>query len=88
MFEQIVELALEFGIGLRRAIFTLEIEHQRHQRLGDIAATVIAEMPALVGLGAVGVGIDFGHRFPLAVAKRRSRDSFAILQSIRTADRR
>ena len=55
MFEQIVELALEFRIGLRRPVFALEIEDEGHQRFGDIAATVIAEVAALVRHIAEGI---------------------------------
>jgi hypothetical protein len=63
MFEQIVELGLEGGIGLGRAIFALEIEDQRHQRLGDEAAAELAEMPALVGQVSqrIGQGNGIGH---------------------------
>ena len=60
MLEQIVELALEFGIGLSGAILPLKIEDERHERFGDIAPAVIAEMSALVGLVAIGIGIA-GH---------------------------
>src|SRR5690606_9971675 len=41
----------------------LEVEDQRHQRLGDVAAAELAEMPALVGLVAEGVGLG-GHGKP------------------------
>jgi hypothetical protein len=33
----------------------LQLEDQRHQRLGDEAAAEIAEAAALVGAGAVGI---------------------------------
>ena len=56
MFEQIIELRLESRVGLGRAIGGVEFQHERHQRLGDVAAAEFAEMPALVGLGAEGVG--------------------------------
>ena len=71
MFEQVVELRLKGGIGLRGAIFALQIEHQRHQRLGDVAPAVIAEMAAFVGHVTHAVGESgglvrlrslFGHR--------------------------
>ncbi len=55
MFEQILELGGEGGIGLGRAIGDIKLEHERHQRLGDIAAAELAEMPAIVGLGAEGI---------------------------------
>src|SRR3546814_6248042 len=50
MFEQIVELGPEGGVGLGGTIFALELEDQRHQRLGDVAAAERAELPARVGL--------------------------------------
>src|SRR3546814_6968134 len=55
MFEQIVELGPEGGVGLGGTIFALEIEDQRHQRPGDVAAAERAEMPARVGLLAQAV---------------------------------
>src|SRR3546814_1243615 len=67
MFEQIVELGLERRIGLRGAIVALEVEDQRHQRFGDIAAAELAEMAARVGAGAKAVG-ELGHR-PAALRK-------------------
>ena len=56
MFEQVVELRLEGGVGLGGAVRLVEFEDERHQRLGDVATAEVAEMAALVGLGAVGVG--------------------------------
>ncbi len=56
MFEQIVEFGLESIVALRGAIFAFEVEDQRHQRFGDIAATELAEMAAGVGTGAEAVG--------------------------------
>src|SRR5476651_305317 len=50
-----VHFALKFRIGLGRGIGLLQIEDQRHQRLGDEAAAIDAEMPALVRPGAEGV---------------------------------
>src|SRR6185437_3905483 len=52
---------LEFRIGLGLVIGALEREDQRHQRLGDKAAAVDAEMPALVGAGAEGIWPLHGH---------------------------
>ena len=37
------------GIGLGRVVGLLDVEDQRHQRLGDEAAAIDAEMAALVG---------------------------------------
>ena len=56
MLHQPVELGGEGGIGLRAAILLLEFEDQRHQRLGDVAAAELAEMPLRIGLRAEGVG--------------------------------
>src|SRR5581483_1136577 len=50
-----VHLRPERRIGLGLVVGALEIEDQRHQRLGDEAAAIDAEMAALVGAGAVGV---------------------------------
>ncbi len=52
-----VHLALERRIGLGLGIGLLQFEDQRHQRLGDEAAAVDAEMPALVGAGAERIGL-------------------------------
>src|SRR5690348_10154582 len=47
----------ERGIGLGLGVGALERENQRHQGLGDEAAAIDAEMPALVGTGAEGIGL-------------------------------
>ncbi len=57
VFKQVVEFIGKGIIGLRGAIFTLQIEHQRHQRFGNIAPAELAEMTALIGLGAKGIGV-------------------------------
>src|SRR5450759_3333361 len=56
-----VHFALKFRIGLGRRVGLLQIEDQRHQRLGDKAAAIDAEMPALVGAGAERIGLRRGH---------------------------
>ena len=56
MLQQVVELGLEGRVGLGRAIFALQVEDQRHQRFGDIAAAELAEMAALVGQRSQGIG--------------------------------
>ena len=61
MLQVVVELALEGGIAPRRVIGALDLEDQRHQRLGDEAPAEPAEMAAVVGAGAVGV--QGGHGF-------------------------
>jgi hypothetical protein len=50
MFEQVVEFRLKCRIGLRGAVFTLQIEHQRHQGFSDVAPAELAEMAAIIGL--------------------------------------
>ena len=55
MDHQVRELGLERGVVLGVGVGRLEIENERHQRLGDEAAAEDAEMPALVGAGAVAV---------------------------------
>ena len=50
-----VHLGLEVRIGLGLVVGLLEIEDQRHQRLGDEAAAIEAEMAALVRPAAIGI---------------------------------
>src|SRR5579859_1926752 len=56
-----VHLSLEFRIGLGLRVGALKPEDQRHQRLGDKAAAIDAEMPALVGAGAERIWPLHGH---------------------------
>ncbi|KAJ8138813.1 hypothetical protein OY671_007974, partial [Metschnikowia pulcherrima] len=56
VFEQVVELGSECGVGLGPAVFSFEIEDQRHQRFGNIAPAESAEMAAIVGSAAKAVG--------------------------------
>src|SRR4051812_19610970 len=60
MRHQAVKLRLEGRVGLGRTIFAVELEDERHQRLGDIAAAEIAEMARRIGLLAERIGK--GHR--------------------------
>ena len=65
--EQAVELGVEGRVGLGLVVGLLQLEDQRHQRLGDEAAAEDAEMAALVGAVAEGIGlVDFGHAGLLA----------------------
>src|SRR4029077_18505637 len=57
VLEVAVHLGAEFRIVLRLVVGALQIEDQRHQRLGDEAAAVNAEMPALVRPGAEGIDL-------------------------------
>ncbi len=61
--QEIGELGLECGVGLGRLVGRLELEDERHQRLGDEAAAEEAEMPALVGPAAEGVELGFARLF-------------------------
>ena len=51
-----VHFRLECRIGLGVGVSLLQIEDQRHQRFRDEAAAENAEMPALVGAAAEGIG--------------------------------
>jgi hypothetical protein len=78
VFEQVVEFGGNAGSALAFAVFLLEIEDQRHQRFGDIAAAELAEMAALVGLVAEAVGGRHGHgrsAFRSCAPRRRRRQS-------------
>ena len=50
-----VHLRLEGRVGLGVGVGLLQFEDERHQRLGDEAAAIDAEMAALVGAGAEGI---------------------------------
>src|SRR6185312_4611569 len=56
-----VHLGLEGWIGLGLGISLFQIEDQRHQRFRDKPSAEIAEMPALVGTAAEGIGPDLRH---------------------------
>jgi hypothetical protein len=70
------EIASHFGgigrIGLGIGIGLLQVEDQRHQRLGDEAAAIDAETAALVGTGAEGIGLGGGihQRVPQPAAAK------------------
>ena len=69
MGEKIGEFRMEGRIGLGFGVGAFEIEDQRHQRLGDVASAIEAEMAALVGAGAIGVErIGLGARAHDALA--------------------
>ncbi len=52
---EVVHLGPEGRVLLGPGVFRLELEDQRHQRLGDEAAAELAEPAALVGAGAIGI---------------------------------
>ena len=49
---------MEGRIGLGLLVGLFQLEDVRHQGLGDEAAAEDAEMPALVGTGAEGIGLS------------------------------
>src|SRR3990170_3933975 len=53
--EMAVHLGLERGIGPSLGVSPLQIEYERHQRLGDETAAIEPEMPALIGTAAIGI---------------------------------
>src|SRR4029079_12932074 len=55
MCVEVLELRLECRIFLGRLVGLLELENERHQGFGDIAAAELAEMAAFVGSGTIGV---------------------------------
>src|SRR5262249_33282160 len=61
VLEVAVHLLAKARIGLGLGIGLLEIENERHQRLGDEAAAVEAEMPAVVRPGAERIELLHGH---------------------------
>ena len=68
--EMAIHLGLEARIGLGLGVSALKIEDQRHQRLGDEAAAIEAEMAALVRAAAIGVQLTlFGARAHEALAR-------------------
>src|SRR5664280_56779 len=71
--EMAVHFALKFRIGLGGGIGLLQIEYQRHQRLGDKTAAIDAEVPALVGAGAERIGLRRGHALTFASAASAAR---------------
>ncbi|MGY3656118.1 hypothetical protein ACVJ19_002781 [Bradyrhizobium sp. USDA 376] len=62
VLEIAVHLGLESRIGLGRGVGLFQIEDQRHQRFGDEASAENAEMAALVGAAAIGIGFGDVHR--------------------------
>src|SRR5262249_26497789 len=61
VLEMAVHLVPERGIGLGLGVRLLEIEDDRHQRLGDEAAAIETEVSAIVRAGPEGVGLLNGH---------------------------
>ena len=51
-----LQIGMERRIGLRRGVGTLDLQDQRHQRLGDEAPAIAAEPAARVRTAAQSVG--------------------------------
>src|SRR5499427_1167287 len=68
VLEVAVHLAAEAGIVLRLGVSLLQLENERHQRLGDEAAAIEPEMPAFVGPGAERVELLDGHARLMALS--------------------
>src|SRR5258705_251956 len=74
-----VHSRLEGRIGLGVCIGLFQIEDQRHQRLGDEASAENAEMPALIGAGAEGIGQVWFHRTISSSVARAARIKLRII---------
>ena len=62
MGREVLQLVVEGRIGLGLLVGLLQRQDERHQRLGDEAAAENAEMAALVGAVAEGIGlVDLGQ---------------------------
>ena len=72
---------MEGRIGLRGLVGLLQLEHERHQRLGDEAAAEDAEMATLVGPGAKRVGLVAAVIRPLLVCGARERGRAAATKA-------
>ena len=62
MLVQPLQLGVKGGIDLGSRIGLFEVEHQRHQGLGDEAAAENAEAAVFVGTVAEGIGRDLVQR--------------------------
>ena len=56
MLEVIVELGLEFRVGLAGVVGLLDLEHEGHEGLGDESPAIKTETPALIRPAAETVG--------------------------------
>ena len=89
-----VELGVEGRVRLRLRVGVLQLEDQRHQRLGDEPAAVDAEPAALVRPLAEGVGlVELGHSRPSngraegrAGGRDEGRDLHFVLDARRALD--
>ena len=58
ILQQAAPFGIEGGIGLGPGIGGLDLEDQRHQRLGDVAAAKAAKAPGGIRAALVGVGLE------------------------------
>ena len=56
VLQVVLQVGVEGGVGLGRVVGALDLQDQRHQRLGDEAAAEFAEAAAFVRAGAQAVG--------------------------------
>ena len=68
ILEVAIHLVAEARVVLRRGVSLLQLENERHQRLGDETAAIEPEMPALVGSGAERVELLDGHARLMALS--------------------
>ena len=57
-----IHLGAERGIGLGGRVGLFQFQDQRHQRLGDKAPAIDAEMTVLIGPGTEGIALLHTHR--------------------------
>src|SRR5262249_10493453 len=79
--EVAVHLFAKGRVALRLRIGVFELEDERHQGLGDEAATILSEMPALVGAGAKRMGLALHRHSRLAIMRS---PPFAAMRAART----
>ena len=58
-----IHLFLEVEVGLRRGVGFFQFKHERHQRLGDKAPAIDAEMAVFVRTGTERIELLHGHGF-------------------------
>ena len=69
---ELIQLGDERGLGAGLVVGLLQLQHQRHQRLGHKAATKLAELTERVGLTAI---ILIGHGIPPEECRQVRADS-------------
>src|SRR4029077_1946882 len=82
VLEHSAQLGLECRIGFRGFIGALQIEHQRHQRLGDEAPAIGTEMTLRIGTAAPGIGRNAHADVPAVVAARAAITKAEIISGL------